>query len=137
MPPRLSRLLAAFGLLLQFALWFALGAGALRLLRLFLATVGETDEAAATDQINEGAAIALLLVQTGQLLALSGLGLMAVAVWLGPLRDRWIYWGEIVALAAWIPLTPFGPFLGVGGIAALVLNRRHFLRPPDGSGAPH
>jgi len=129
MPTRLARLLAVLGLLLQLALWFALGAGALRMVRLLFELGTEPDQGATADAISEGAALALLLVRAGELLALSGLGLLAVAVGVGRLRERWIFWAGIIALAAWIPLAPYGPILGLGGIAVFVINRRQFLAP--------
>lgn len=136
MPLHLTRLLAALGLLLQFALWFALAAGGLRLVRLSFAIVGEPDKATTDDTISEGAAYALLLIQAGQFLALSGLGLTAAAVWVGRLRERWVFWGGLLALAAWIPFAPFGTVLGLGGATALVLSRKHLL-PPATSGPTH
>lgn len=134
LPPRVARLLVALGLLLQFSLWLALAAGGLRLARLALAVAGEGEDSATADPtIAEGAATALLLIQAGELLALSGLGIMAVAIALGRPRERWMFWGGIAALAAWIPLPPYGTLLGVTGIAAFVLARHHFRPGPAGA----
>ena len=126
MSPRLARLLAALGLLLQSGLWLALVAGALQFLWLYLQVAPQLEDPAVAAKVEQNAALALLLVKAGQVLALSGIGLMVVALWLGRVRARWIFWGGVVALAAWTAFPPWGTLLGVGGILGFVLARGSF-----------
>jgi hypothetical protein len=52
---------------------------------------------------------------------------MLVALTLGRVRARWVFWGGIAALAAWFPFAPYGTLLALAGITGFVLARKHFL----------